>query len=358
MYEGDDRIKNLINTAMALEGMPRHASTHAAGVVMTKEPVSDYVPLARNDEAIVCQYNMGTLEELGLLKMDFLGLRNLTVIDEASKMVRRKDPKFDIDAVDNTDPATYEMLSEGDTLGVFQLESTGMTSVVTALQPRTIEEITAVVALYRPGPMDSIPRYIEGKHNPKTVRYRHPLLKEILEVTYGCIVYQEQVMEIFRKLAGYPLGRADVVRRAMSKKIMKVLREERENFLHGNPAENIPGCAANGIDEETANSLFDDILDFANYAFNKAHAAAYAVVSFQTAYLKCHHPHEFMAALLTSVLDSTSKVVEYISACKKMNIEVLPPDINESEDGFTVVGDTIRFGLVAAKNIGRSLFKR
>ncbi|NLL35516.1 MAG: DNA polymerase III subunit alpha [Clostridiales bacterium] len=357
MYEGDDRIKNLINTAMALEGMPRHASTHAAGVVMTKEPVSDYVPLARNDEAIVCQYNMGTLEELGLLKMDFLGLRNLTVIDEASKMVRRKDPKFDIDAVDNTDPATYEMLSEGDTLGVFQLESTGMTSVVTALQPRTIEEITAVVALYRPGPMDSIPRYIEGKHNPKTVRYRHPLLKEILEVTYGCIVYQEQVMEIFRKLAGYSLGRADVVRRAMSKKIMKVLREERENFLHGNPAENIPGCAANGIDEETANSLFDDILDFANYAFNKAHAAAYAVVSFQTAYLKCHHPHEFMAALLTSVLDSTSKVVEYISACKKMNIEVLPPDINESEDGFTVVGDTIRFGLVAVKNIGRKFIQ-
>ena len=353
MYQGDDRIKNLIDTAMALEGIPRHASTHAAGVVMTKDPVSDYVPLARNDEAIVCQFNMGTLEELGLLKMDFLGLRNLTVIDEASKMVKRKDPKFDIDMVDNSDPDTYRMLSSGDTLGVFQLESSGMTNVVTSLQPRTIEEITAVVALYRPGPMDSIPSYIKGKHSPESVRYRHPMLKEILEVTYGCIVYQEQVMEIFRKLGGYSLGRADVVRRAMSKKKMKVLQEEHENFLRGNPEENIPGCAANGVDEEIANSLFDDILDFANYAFNKAHAAAYAVVAFQTAYLKCHYPHEFMAALLTSVLDSTSKIVEYISECKKMNIEVLQPDINESEDGFTVVGDTIRFGLGAVKNIGR-----
>jgi len=353
MYEDDERIRNLLDTARALEGMPRHASTHAAGVVITRDPVSDYVPLSKNDEAIVCQFTMVTLEELGLLKMDFLGLRNLTVIDEAEKMVQKSDPSFDINRVDDNDPATYKMLSAGDTLGVFQLESGGMTSVVVGLMPQSIEEITAVVALYRPGPMDSIPRYIQGKHHPKTVRYKHPMLRDILDVTYGCIVYQEQVMEIFRKLAGYSLGRADVVRRAMSKKKMKVLQEERENFLHGNPKENIPGCAANGISEEIANSLFDEILDFANYAFNKAHAAAYAVVSFQTAYLKCHYPRQFMAALLTSVLDSTTKISEYIAECKKLGIEVLPPDINESEDGFTVVGDTIRFGLAAVKNIGR-----
>jgi len=353
MYENEDSIRNLIDTARALEGMPRHASTHAAGVVITRNPVSDYVPLSKNDEATVCQFTMVTLEELGLLKMDFLGLRNLTVIDEAEKMIRKSDPSFDINKVDENDPATYKMLSEGDTLGVFQLESGGMTSVVVGLMPQSIEEITAVVALYRPGPMDSIPRYIQGKHHPETVRYKHPMLRDILDVTYGCIVYQEQVMEIFRKLAGYSLGRADVVRRAMSKKKMKVLQEERENFLHGNPKENIPGCAANGISEEIANSLFDEILDFANYAFNKAHAAAYAVVSFQTAYLKCHYPRQFMAALLTSVLDSTSKISEYIAECKKLGIEVLPPDINESEDGFTVVGDTIRFGLAAVKNIGR-----
>ncbi|MGI6577662.1 MAG: DNA polymerase III subunit alpha [Eubacteriales bacterium] len=357
LYDNDTRIKNLIDTAKALEGMPRHASTHAAGVVITKEPVSDYVPLARNDEAIVCQFPMVTLEELGLLKMDFLGLRNLTVIDEAAKMVKRKDPSFDIDRVDESDPDTYRMLSAGDTQGVFQLESTGMTSVVTSLQPRSLEEITAVVALYRPGPMDSIPRFIEARHNPASISYKHPMLKDILEVTYGCIVYQEQVMEIFRKLAGYSLGRADVVRRAMSKKNMKVLQEERENFIRGNPQENIPGCAVNGIDEQIANSLFDEILDFANYAFNKAHAAAYAVVSFQTAYLKCHYPREFMAALLTSVLDSSSKVAEYIAECRKMGIRVLPPDINESEGGFTVVGDTIRFGLVAVKNIGRKFIQ-
>lgn len=353
LYNDDARIRNLIDTAKALEGMPRHASTHAAGVVITQEPVSDYVPLARNDEAIVCQYTMVTLEQLGLLKMDFLGLRNLTVIDEAAKMVKRKDPSFDIDKIDISDPDTYKMLSEGDTQGVFQLESAGMTSVVTSLQPRSLEEITAVVALYRPGPMDSIPRFIEARHNPSSISYKHPMLKDILEVTYGCIVYQEQVMEIFRRLAGYSLGRADVVRRAMSKKNMKVLQQERENFIRGNPQENIPGCAANGVSEEIASSLFDEILDFANYAFNKAHAAAYAVVSFQTAYLKCHYPHEFMAALLTSVLDSTTKVAEYIAECRKMGIRVLPPDINESEGGFTVVGETIRFGLVAVKNIGR-----
>lgn len=353
MYNDDPRIKNLIDMAKALEGIPRHSSTHAAGVVITQEPVSDYVPLARNDEAIVCQFTMGTLEELGLLKIDFLGLRNLTVIDEAEKMVQRKDPSFDIDKVDDADPDTYKMLSAGDTQGVFQLESAGMTSVATSLQPRSIEDITAIVALYRPGPMDSIPRFIEGKHNAKSISYKHPLLKDILDVTYGCIVYQEQVMEIFRKLAGYSLGRADIVRRAMSKKNMKVLREERENFIRGNPQNNIPGCAANCVDENIASSLFDEILDFANYAFNKAHAAAYAVVSFQTAYLKCHYPHEFMAALLTSVLDSTTKVAEYIVECRKMGIRVLPPDINESEGGFTVVGDTIRFGLVAVKNIGR-----
>lgn len=353
LYEGDPRIKQVLDTAKALEGMPRHASTHAAGVVITKEPVSSYVPLALNDASVVTQFPMGTLEELGLLKMDFLGLRNLTVIADAEKMIRRRNPGFSMDAVDVNDDATYKMLASGDTLGVFQLESAGMTSVVVGLVPHSIEEITAVVALYRPGPMDSIPRYIQGKHRNETVRYKHPLLREILEITYGCIVYQEQVMEIFRKLAGYSLGRADVVRRAMSKKKMSVLQKERENFLHGNPAENIAGCIAHGVSEEIGNSLFDEILDFANYAFNKAHAAAYAVVSFQTAFLKCHYPGEFMAALLTSVLDMTAKVSEYIAECRKMGIPVLPPDINESDDGFTVVDGKIRFGLVAVKNIGR-----
>ncbi len=353
LYENDDRIKKLLDTARSLEGMPRHASTHAAGVVITKEPVAAYVPLARNDEAIVTQFTMGTLEELGLLKMDFLGLRNLTVIDEAAKLIRKNDPAFDIDLIDINDDATYKMLSTGDTLGVFQLESAGMTSVVVGLVPHSIEEITAVVALYRPGPMDSIPRYLKGKHHPETVRYKHPMLHDILDVTYGCIVYQEQVMEIFRKLGGYSLGRADVVRRAMSKKKMNVLEQERENFIRGNSNEGIPGCASNGVSEDIANSLFDEILDFANYAFNKAHAAAYAVVSYQTAFLKCHYPKEFMAALLTSVLDSTAKVSEYISECRRIGIEVLPPDINESDDGFTVSGNNIRFGLVAVKNIGR-----
>ncbi len=357
MYDGDERIKMLIDTAQALEGTPRNTSTHAAGVVITRDPVSDYVPLAKNDESIVTQFTMVTLEELGLLKMDFLGLRNLTIIDDAAKMVQKNDPGFDINNIDLNDDATYKMLASGDTLGVFQLESGGMTNVVIGLEPHSIEEITAVVALYRPGPMDSIPAYINGKHHPEQVKYKHPLLEDILNVTYGCIVYQEQVMEIFRKLAGYSLGRADIVRRAMSKKKMSELVKERENFLHGNEKEGIAGCVSNGVSEEIANELFDDILDFANYAFNKAHAAAYAVVAYQTAYLKCHYPKEFMAALLTSVLDSSGKVSEYISECKRMNIQVLPPDINESDDGFTVVGENIRFGMVAVKNIGRKFIQ-
>jgi DNA polymerase-3 subunit alpha len=353
MYDGDERIKTLIDTAQALEGMPRHTSTHAAGVVITQNPVSDYVPLSKNDELIVTQFPMGTIEELGLLKMDFLGLRNLTVIDDCNKAVQAAEPEFDIYKVQDGDRETYEMLAGGDTLGVFQLESAGMTNVAVGLIPQSVEDITAIVSLYRPGPMDSIPKYIEGKHHPEKVKYKHPLLKDILEVTYGCIIYQEQVMEVFRKLAGYSLGRADIVRRAMSKKKMDVLKSERENFICGSEKEGIPGCGANGVSEETANSLFDEILDFANYAFNKAHAAAYAMVAYQTAYLKRHYPKEFMAALLTSVLDSTGKVTEYISECKRMGIEVLPPDINESNDGFTAVGGNIRFGLVAVKNIGR-----
>lgn len=354
LYEGDERIKKLIDTAQALEGTPRNTGTHAAGVVITRDPVSDYVPLSKNDDSVVCQFTMVPLEQLGLLKMDFLGLRNLTVIDDAAQLARRTtDPNFDIYTVDENDDETYKMLAAGDTLGVFQLESGGMTNVCMQLKPHSIEEITALVALYRPGPMDSIPAYLAGAANPKKVRYKHPLLEPILSVTYGVAVYQEQVMEIFRRLAGYSLGRADEVRRAMSKKKHDVLEAERENFIHGNADAGIVGCVANGVPEETARELFDDMQSFASYAFNKAHAACYAVVAYRTAYLKCHYKKEYMAALLTSVLGSTAKVGEYIGECKRMGINVLPPDINESDDGFTVSGDNIRFGLVAVKNIGR-----
>ncbi len=353
LYDGDERMRKLIDTAQALEGTPRNAGTHAAGVVITRDPVSSYVPLAKNDDSTVCQYTMVPLEQLGLLKMDFLGLRNLTVIDDAAQLVRRTDPDFDIYTADDSDEATYKMLAAGDTLGVFQLESGGMTSVCMQLKPKSIEEITALVALYRPGPMDSIPAYLAGAANPKKVRYKHPLLEPILSVTYGVAVYQEQVMEIFRRLAGYSLGRADEVRRAMSKKKHDVLEAERENFIHGNAEAGIVGCVANGVPEAVARELFDDMQSFASYAFNKAHAACYAVVAFRTAYLKCHHKKEYMAALLTSVLGSTAKIGEYIGECKRMGINVLPPDINESDDGFTVSGENIRFGLVAVKNIGR-----
>ena len=288
LYEADEKVHRLIDMARAVEGMPRHASTHAAGVVITKRPVYEYVPLARNDESIVCQYTMVTLEELGLLKMDFLGLRNLTVLDDAVKMVRETQPDFTLESIPMDDEATFAMLTQGRTSGVFQMESTGMTGVCLGLKPHNIEDITAIIALYRPGPMESIPRFIACKHDPKLITYQHPSLEPILSVTYGCIVYQEQVIEIFRKLGGYSLGQADMVRRAISKKKAKEIEKERKSFVHGDKERGITGCISNGIPEATAEAIYDDIYDFANYAFNKAHAVSYAVVAYQTAYFKCH----------------------------------------------------------------------
>ena len=352
LYERDEGMKRLIDTARALEGMPRHASTHAAGVVITEKPVYEYVPLAKNDESVVCQYPMTTLEELGLLKMDFLGLRNLTVLKDAEDLVRRREPDFRIDRVRDDDAETFRMLAEGRTSGVFQLESTGMTGVCTSLKPQSIEDITAVIALYRPGPMDSIPRFIECSAHPEKIRYKHPLLRPILNVTYGCIVYQEQVIEIFRRLAGFSLGQADLIRRAMSKKKHAVIDAERVAFVRGDPARGIAGALANGVSEEVANSIYDEIIDFASYAFNKAHAVSYAIVAYRTAYMKRHYPREYMAALLTSVLDNSAKVAEYIAECREMGIRLLPPDVNESGANFTVSGENIRFGLVAIKGIG------
>lgn len=357
MYDGDERVKKLIDTAKSLEGIPRHASTHAAGVVITKDPVYTYVPLAKNDETIVCQYTMVTLEELGLLKMDFLGLRNLTVLEDAIAMVRRREPDFSLAQVPEDDQAVYEMLTQGKTSGVFQMESAGMTGVCVGLKPQTIEDLTAIVALYRPGPMESIPRFIACKHNPKLVSYKHPALEPILSITYGCIVYQEQVMQIFQQLAGYSLGQADMVRRAMSKKKAKDIAKEQEAFLHGDQARGIAGCVSNGIPEDIAQAIYDEIYDFANYAFNKAHAVCYAVVAYQTAWFKLHYPKEYMAALLTSVLDVTGKVAEYIGECREMGIALLPPDVNKSFDSFTVEEEGIRFGLVAIKNIGRGFIQ-
>jgi len=352
LYEGDSRMKTLIDTAKALEGMPRHASTHAAGVVITKEPLYEYVPLAKNDESIVCQYPMTTLEELGLLKMDFLGLRNLTVLHDAVELVKKREPDFDLSAIDETDPATFAMLAAGKTSGVFQMESAGITSVCTGLGPQNIEDLTAIIALYRPGPMDSIPRFIACKHAPEKITYKHPILRDILDVTYGCIVYQEQVIEIFRRMGGFTLGQADMIRRAMSKKKHSEIMREREAFIHGDAQRNICGAVANGVSSQIAAEIYDDILDFANYAFNKAHAVAYAVISFQTAYLKCHYPKEYMAALLTSVLGHTANVAEYVATCRELGIALLPPDVNESDADFTVSDEGIRFGLVAVKNIG------
>ena len=352
-YEGDPTAKRVIDTAKALEGMPRHASTHAAGVVITRAPVDTYVPLAKNDESIVTQYTMTTLEELGLLKMDFLALRNLTVLDDAARLVRQEDPGFDLHAIPEDDPETFRMLSEGRTCGVFQMESGGMTGVCVGLKPQSIEDITAIIALYRPGPMDSIPRFIACRHDPSRIVYKHPLLEPILAVTYGCIVYQEQVIEIFRRLAGFSLGQADMIRRAMSKKKAKDVERERGAFLHGDPERGICGCAANGIPEDVAQSIYDEIFYFANYAFNKAHAVCYAVVAYQTAWSKCHHPRAYMAALLTSVLDVQDKVAEYIAECRAMGIRLLPPDVNGSGADFTVSGPDIRFGLAALKGVGR-----
>ena len=353
MYDGDPVVRRVIDTAKGIEGMPRHASTHAAGVVITRNPVDTYVPLAKNDESVVTQYTMTTLEELGLLKMDFLALRNLTVLDDAVALVRKHTPDFDLAAVPDDDPETFRMLSEGRTCGVFQMESAGMTGVCVGLKPHDIEDITAIIALYRPGPMDSIPRFIAAKHDPSTISYKDPSLEPILSNTYGCIVYQEQVIEIFRRLAGYSLGQADMVRRAMSKKKLKDIQRERAAFLHGDPERSIAGCAANGIPQAVAESIYDEITDFANYAFNKAHAVCYAIVAYQTAWFKCHCPREYMAALLTSVLDSQGKIAEYIAECRAMGIRLLPPDINESGPDFTVAGEDIRFGLAALKGVGR-----
>ena len=357
MYDTDERVKLLIDTAMSLEGMPRNTSTHAAGVVITADPVSSYVPLSRNEGTIVTQYTMTTIEELGLLKMDFLGLRNLTVIRDAERQIQKFNPDFAMANVPDNDPETFRMLAEGKTQGVFQLESAGMTGVCVGMKADSIEDITAIVALYRPGPMDSIPKFIENKLNHKKVTYKCPELEPILKVTYGCIVYQEQVIEIFRRLGGYTMGQADNIRRAISKKKMKVIEAERKVFVYGDAEKGIPGCVANGISESVAQSLYDEIVAFANYAFNKAHAVCYAVVSYQTAYLKCHYPKQYMAALMTSVLDSATKISGYIAECKELGIPVLPPDINRSEDHFSVEGDAIRFGLGAVKNVGHGLIR-
>ena len=357
MYDGDPKVKKLIDTAMQLEGMPRNTSTHAAGVVITADPVVTYVPLSRNDDTIVTQYTMTTIEELGLLKMDFLGLRNLTVIQDAEEQVRRMEPDFAVDKVPDNDPETFAMLAEGKTQGVFQLESAGMTGVCVSMKPTSIEDLTAIVALYRPGPMDSIPRFVENKLHPEKVTYKTPLLEPILKVTYGCIVYQEQVIEIFRQLGGYTMGQADNIRRAISKKKLKVIESERKVFVYGDPAQNIGGAISKGVPESVAQSIYDEIVDFANYAFNKAHAVCYAVVAYQTAYLKCHYPRQYMAALMTSVLDSADKIAGYIAECREMNIKTLPPDINHSEDHFVVEPEGIRFGLGAVKNVGHGLIR-
>ena len=356
-YDADPQVKELIDMSLKLEGMPRHASTHAAGVVITREAADEYVPLATNDGNPVTQFTMTTIEELGLLKMDFLGLRTLTVIDDAEKMIRKRESGFSMDAVPYDDQRVYAMLNAGETEGVFQMESGGMTQAVMGLQSKSLEDIIAIISLYRPGPMESIPTYIANRHNPGNVKYKTPQLEHILDVTNGCIVYQEQVMQICRELAGFSYGQADLVRRAMSKKKHDVMEKERQHFVHGNtePGHECAGCVANGISETVANAIFDDMSSFASYAFNKAHAAAYAVVAYQTAYLKRHYPREFMAALLTSVLDNTGKVIEYTAECQRMGIRVLPPDINASDAGFTVEGKDIRFGLLALKNVGRNL---
>lgn len=359
--ENDEGVRHLVEMAMQLEGMPRHASTHAAGVVITRDPADTYVPLQKNDESIVTQYTMTVLEELGLLKMDFLGLRNLTVIHDCEKEIQKAHPDFSAADVPIDDPAVYQMLSQGLTSGVFQLESAGMRQTLIQLRPESIEDIIAVTSLYRPGPAKSIPEYITNRHDPSRVRYKHPLLKPILEVTYGCIVYQEQVMQICRVLAGYSYGQADLVRRAMAKKKHDIMEKEREYFLYGKKAPDgtmeCVGAVANGVDEQTAISIFDEMSSFASYAFNKSHAAAYAFVAYQTAYLKCHYPKEYMAALLTSVLMDSGKILEYFDECTRLGIKLLPPDINESYLRFTVSGEHIRFGLLAIKNIGRGLIQ-
>ncbi len=357
-YENDEQVKYLIDMAKRLEGLPRHSSMHAAGVVISQKSVDEYVPLSRaSDGTITTQFTMTTLEELGLLKMDFLGLRTLTVIQNAVEMARKKDPTIDVEKIDYNDQAVMDYIGTGKTDGVFQLESAGMKGFMKELKPHSLEDIIAGISLYRPGPMDFIPQYIRGKNDASSITYDCPQLQPILEPTYGCIVYQEQVMQIVRDLAGYTLGRSDLLRRAMSKKKGDVMQKERQIFVYGDEANGVPGCVKNGIDEKTANKIYDEMIDFAKYAFNKSHAAAYAVVAYQTAWLKYYYPVEFMAALMTSVIENPSKVAEYIYACRQMNIRILPPDINRGEAAFSVDGDNIRYGLAAIKSIGKPVIQ-
>ena len=357
LYESDEQVKKLIDMSKRLEGLPRHTSMHAAGVVISRTSIDEYVPLSRGaDGTIVTQFTMTTLEELGLLKMDFLGLRTLTVIQDAVKMIEKDyGVKLDLEHIDYDDKKVMDSLGTGKNEGVFQLESGGFKTFMKELKPTTLEDIIAGISLYRPGPMDFIPKYLKGKNDPASITYTCPQLEPILKPTYGCIVYQEQVMQIVRDLAGYTLGRSDLVRRAMSKKKAAVMAKERQNFVYGNAEEGVKGCIANGIDEKTANQIYDDMTDFAKYAFNKSHAAAYAVVAYQTAFLKFYYPKEFMAALMTSVMDNTTKVSEYILACRNRGIPILPPDINEGYSGFSVSGNGIRYGLSAIKSVGRAV---
>lgn len=357
LYNSDEQAKYLLDMSMKLEGLPRHTSMHAAGVVISKASIDEYVPLSRaSDDTVTTQFTMTTLEELGLLKMDFLGLRTLTVIQNAVRLVNKKlpeDKQLDIDQIDYADKGVFELIGSGKTDGIFQLESAGMKNFMKELKPQNLEDIIAGISLYRPGPMDFIPKYIRGKNEQDSIVYECPQLEPILAPTYGCIVYQEQVMQIVRDLAGYSYGRSDLVRRAMSKKKASVMEKERQNFVYGNEAESVKGCVNNGIPETVANHIYDEMTDFAKYAFNKSHAAAYAVVSYQTAYLKKYYPVEFMAALMTSVMDNPSKVSEYIYSCRQMGIQILPPDINEGEGNFSVAGMDIRYGLSAIKGLGR-----
>lgn len=357
LYNSNEEVKNLINMAKRLEGLPRHTSMHAAGVVISQKSVDEYVPLSRaSDGSVTTQYIMTTLEELGLLKMDFLGLRTLTVIQNAVKYAEKSTGrKIDINKIDYNDKNVLDYIGTGKTDGIFQLESSGMKNFMKELKPQSLEDIIAGISLYRPGPMDFIPKYLDGKNNPDNITYDCPQLEKILKPTYGCIVYQEQVMQIVRELAGYTLGRSDFVRRAMSKKKQSVMEKEKKNFVYGNPEENVKGCIANGIDEQVAIKIYNDMMDFAKYAFNKSHAAAYAVVSYQTAFLKYYYPVEYMAALMTSVIENSTKVSEYIVTSRSMGIKLLPPDINEGESGFSVKNNSIVYGLSAIKSIGKSV---
>lgn len=361
-YESSNEIRNLIDTAKAVEGLPRNIGTHAAGVVIAGNKVSSYVPVQRSEDIISTQYTKDTVEELGLLKMDFLGLRNLTVIEDTVNIAKSMGIDIDINNIDYNVPEVYQMISEGDTDGVFQLESGGMRAFMKRLEPRNIEDITAGIALYRPGPMDFIPAYIKNKMNPENITYKHPLLKGILEMTYGCIVYQEQVMQIVRTLAGFSMGRADEVRRAMSKKKAKEMQKARQSFIYGEDNEDgsvrYMGCVRNGIDEKTAQKIWDDMDAFAQYAFNKSHAAAYSFVTYQTAYLKCLYPAQFMASLISSVMDNANKVASYINSCTQRGIKILPPDINKSMADFSVEDNNIRFGLTTIKNVGDAFVRK